>query len=410
MADQAKKLDDYISSSDKMFHGLLTHGKMLENQIIKLANPLKDCASPSSLPLQEIDPKEPVCSITTRSGKVLEESVPRKSKEGEEESDSSKENKHEESSKMSEKSNEEIKEKEKKKDEIYKPKLLYPQKFNGHKLDEQFGQFIEMLKKIHLSIPFTEVLEQMPNYARFLKEILSVKRDCNMVKPVNLGECFSAFIHNDLPQKLKDPGNFSIPCKIKGKLFQNAFCDLGASVSIMPYSVFRRLKIGKLLPSNMTLQLADRSIKFPKGRVEDVPLKIGEFTIPVDFIVLEIAKDDHIPIILGRPFLATSGALIDVKRGRITLRVGNNEESFELKPMHESLSFVKGIMCVNSPHSIDNVSEEKKEFPKLIDEEEIDIPHWFELHPQEEDDDPKSVDDVKSSTMRNKEKKKSTSF
>src|SRR6185437_11973855 len=104
---------------------------------------------------------------------------------------------------------------------------------------------------------------------------------------------------------------------------------------------------GELLLTNMTLQLADRSIKFPKGRVEDVPLRIGGFTIPVDFIMLEIEEDDHIPIILGRPFLATSGALIDVKGGRITLRVGNEKESFKLKPMHESLSFVKRIMNDN---------------------------------------------------------------
>ncbi|XP_021743105.1 uncharacterized protein LOC110709201 [Chenopodium quinoa] len=160
----------------------------------------------------------------------------------------------------------------------------------------------------------------MSNYSKFLKEILSGKRDCNMVEPVSLGECCSGFIHNDLPPNMKDPGNFSIPCNIKGKLFQNALFDLGASVSIMPYSVFKRLKIGELLPTNLNLQL-----KFPKGRVEDVPLEIGDFTIPVDFIVLEIAEDDHIPIILGRPFLATSGALIDVKGGRITLRVGKNE-------------------------------------------------------------------------------------
>ncbi|XP_021745352.1 uncharacterized protein LOC110711281 [Chenopodium quinoa] len=289
-----------------------------------------------------------------------------------------------------------------------------------------------MLKQLHLTLPFTDVVEQMPNYAKFIKEILSGKRDCNMVEPVNLGECCSAFIHNDLPQKLKDPGNFSVPCKIKGKLFQNSLCDLGASVSIMPYSVFMKLKLGELLQSNMTLQLADRSIKFPKGRVKDVPLKIGEFTIPVDFIVLDIAEGDHIPIILGRPFLATSGALIDVKGRRITLRFGKNEESFELKPMHESLSLVKGIMCVNSPHPIYNVcmidsstngflencddvllscdckkvSEKKTKLPKLMDEEEINIPHWFELYPQEEDDDPKSVDGVKPFTKRNKAKKR----
>ncbi|XP_021760211.1 uncharacterized protein LOC110725042 [Chenopodium quinoa] len=195
----------------------------------------------------------------------------------------------------------------------------------------------------------------MPNYSKFLKEILSGKRDCNLVEPVSLGDCCSAFIHNDLPPKMKDLGIFSIPFNIKGKLFQNSLCDLGASVSIMPYSVFKRLKIGELLPSNTTLKLVDHSIKFPKGKVENVPLEIGEFTIPVDFIMLEIAEDDHIPIILGRPYLATSGALIDVKGGRITLRVGNNKESFGLKPMHESLSLMKGIMCVSSLRSIDNV-------------------------------------------------------
>ncbi|XP_021754407.1 uncharacterized protein LOC110719725 [Chenopodium quinoa] len=147
---------------------------------------------------------------------------------------------------------------------------------------------------------------------------------------------------------MKDPGNLSIPCNINGKLFQNALCDLGASVSIMPYSVFKKLKLGELIPTNMTLQLADRSIKFPKGIVEDVPLKIGEFTIPVDFIVLEITEDDNIPIILGRPLLATSGALIDGKGSIITLCVGNDKASFKLKSMHESLSYMQGIMCINS--------------------------------------------------------------
>ncbi|XP_021721096.1 uncharacterized protein LOC110688671 [Chenopodium quinoa] len=198
-------------------------------------------------------------------------------------------------------------------------------------------------------------MTQMPMYSKFLKEILSGKRECNEIHSVKVGECCSALIHSDLPKNMKDPGNFSIPCKINGKLWQNALCDLGASVSIMPYSVFRKLKLGELLPTNMTLQLADQSIKFPKGRVEDVPLKIGEFIIPVNFIVHDIAEDDNIPIILGRPFLATLGALIDVKGGLITLRVGNNKNIFELKSMHESLTFIKGIMCINSPRSNDNV-------------------------------------------------------
>ncbi|XP_021734960.1 uncharacterized protein LOC110701655 [Chenopodium quinoa] len=300
-----------------------------------------------------------------------------------------------------------------------------------NKLDEQFGRFLDMLKEVHLSIPLTEAMTQMPRYSIFLKDILSGKRECNEIDSIVLVECCSALIHNDLPKKMKDPGNFSILCKIRIKLFENALCDLCASVSIMPYSLFKKLTLGELLPTNMTLQLADRSITFQKGRVEEVPLRIGGFTIPVDFIVLEIEEDDHIPIILGRPFLATSGALIDVKGGRITLRVDNEKESFKLKPMHESLSFVKGVMNDNFLCSLDNVcvinsstngvheifddvlvkfdgmkvSEEEK-LSKAKDEENIDIPHWFELCPQEEEDGSKEVDGVNLSTRRNKAKKK----
>ncbi|XP_021756148.1 uncharacterized protein LOC110721317 [Chenopodium quinoa] len=243
----------------------------------------------------------------------------------------------------------------------------------------------------------------MPKYSKFLKEIFSGKRECNEVDSVKVGEYCSALIHIDLPKKMKDPGNFSIPCNINGKVFQNALYELGASVSIMPYSVFKKLKLGELLPTNITLQLVDHSIKFPKGKIEDVPLKIGEFTIPVDFIVLEIAEDDNIPIILGRPLLATSGALVDVKGGIITSCVSNDSASFKLKPMHESLSFVQGIMCINSLHlndiscilslstndviegcdstsiSIDSklVSDGKKEISWV--EDVIEMPNWFEL-------------------------------
>ncbi|XP_021727703.1 uncharacterized protein LOC110694848 [Chenopodium quinoa] len=321
---------------------------------------------------------------------------------------------------------------EKEREEVWRPDLPYPQKFLRHKIDEQFGKFIVMLKEVHLSIPFTDAITQMPRYSKFLKEILSGKRMCNEVDLVEVGSCCSSFIHNELPKKMEDPGNFSILCEIKGKMFNNAFCDLGASVSVMPYSIFKKLKLGELLPSNITLQLADQTIMIPKERVEDVHLKIGGFTIPVDFIVLEIAEDDHIPIILGRPFLATSGALIDVKGGRITLRVGKKEESFDLKPMHESLSLVQGIMCANSPRSIDNVcminsstndvlencddvlssfdgkkvSEEKMMIPKLKDEEEVEIPHWFELYPQDGGDISMSINGEEPSTINNKPKKK----
>ena len=117
-----------------------------------------------------------------------------------------------------------------------------------------------------------------------------------------------------MPPKLKDPGSFSIPCAIKALEIGNSLSDLGASVSLMLYSVFTTLEIRELVPTNITLQLADRSVKYPIGKVEDVPLRVGKFVIPVDFVVLDIDEDAHVPIILGRPFLATPGAIIDVKQ------------------------------------------------------------------------------------------------
>ncbi|XP_021718880.1 uncharacterized protein LOC110686578 [Chenopodium quinoa] len=248
--------------SDKKFNEMMTHNKMLENQMSQLANVLKDHASPSSLPSQGLDPKKHVNAIVTRSGKVLEERLPRKDEDKEIPKKALVDNEGVRAS-LDEVVVETPRDVRVEK-EIVKPKLPYPQKFMRHKLDEKFGRFIDMLKQLHLSLPFTDVINQMPNYAKFLKDILSGKRTCEVMESINLTENCSAIIMNKMPPKLKDPGNFSIPCAINKMQIDNALCDLGASVSIIPYSVYQRLEIGELLPSNITLQLADKSIKFPK--------------------------------------------------------------------------------------------------------------------------------------------------
>ncbi|XP_021755282.1 uncharacterized protein LOC110720528 [Chenopodium quinoa] len=239
----------------------------------------RDHASPSSLPSQGIYPKRLVNAIVTRSGKVLEQSLTRNNETKEVPKKVLVEDERDGSS-LSEvviKTPSEVRVEK----EIVKPKLPYPQRFMRHMLDEQFGRFIDMLKKLHLSLPCTEVVIQMPNYAKFLKGILNGKRTCDVVETVNLTKNCSAIIMNKIPPKLKDPKNFSIPCAINKMLIDNALCD--------------------------------RSIKFPNGKVEDVPLRVGKFVTMVDFVVLEMDEDATIPIILGRPFLSTSGAMIDVK-------------------------------------------------------------------------------------------------
>ena len=112
----------------------------------------------------------------------------------------------------------------------------------------------------------------------------------------------------------------SIPCKIGNVSIDRALCDLGSSVSLMPHAMFRRLGLGELTPISISLQLADRSIKYPMGILEDVPVKVGDFYVPIDFVVLDMAEDCRTQIILGRPFLATAGCKIDVQKGRLTVR------------------------------------------------------------------------------------------
>jgi hypothetical protein len=186
-----------------------------------------------------------------------------------------------------------------------------------------------MLSKLEISIPFTEAILQIPSYTRFLKEVLTKKRSIGPETVLLSHEC-SAIVNPELPIKRKDPGSFSIPCKVGDVEIQRALCDLGASVSIIPFSLYERLNMGVLKPTRMAIQLADRSVKYPVGILEDVPLKVGSFYIPVDFVVLEMDEDVRVPIILGRPFLNTADAVIHVRDGRLTLKVGDEVVEFNL--------------------------------------------------------------------------------
>jgi len=181
----------------------------------------------------------------------------------------------------------------------YMPPLLFPQSFAKGKLDSQFGKFLDMLKKLHVSVPFLDALSQMPLYAKFLKEILSEKKKIDEHKTVALGEECNAVVLNQLPGKLKDPSSFPIPWMIGNVSIDRTLCDLRSSVNLMPYSMFKRLGLGKLSPTRISLQLADRSIRYPIGTLEDVPIKLGDFYAPIDFVVLDMGEDPRTPIILG---------------------------------------------------------------------------------------------------------------
>jgi Aspartyl protease len=130
---------------------------------------------------------------------------------------------------------------------------------------------------------------------------------------------------NKLPPKLQDPGSFTIPCSIGSTKSNRALCDLGESVSLMPKSVFDRIGVGELVSTRISLQLADRSVKYPVGQVEDLPLQVGKFYIPIDFVVIEMNEDPDTPLILGRPFLNTAGTQIDVRGGKFIFEIGKEK-------------------------------------------------------------------------------------
>ncbi|XP_038876710.1 uncharacterized protein LOC120069100 [Benincasa hispida] len=129
---------------------------------------------------------------------------------------------------------------------------------------------------------------------------------------------------------MKDPGTFTLPCTIGGKMVGNALCDLGAIINLMPLSIFKKLDIGEARPNTITLQLADRSIKLPEGKIGDVLVQVDKFIFLAYFVILDYEADREIPIILGRPFLATGRALIDVQKGELTIRVDDQEVKFNV--------------------------------------------------------------------------------
>jgi len=198
----------------------------------------------------------------------------------------------------------------------YIPPLPFPQRFSKAKLDSQFGKFLDILKKLHVNVPFLDALSQMP-----LSQI-------DEHETVTLGEECSAVVLNQLLAKLKDPGRFSIPCIIGNVSIDRALCDLGSNVSLMPYSIFKKLGLGELRPTHISRQLADRSIKYPMGILEDVSIKVDRFYVPINFMLLDMAEDPRTQIILGRPFLATARCTIDVKEGKLTFDMGEHHAEF----------------------------------------------------------------------------------
>ncbi|XP_057744977.1 uncharacterized protein LOC130962831 [Arachis stenosperma] len=272
----------------------------LENQIVYLS---KQTPGPSVSHAAKAIAREECKAITLRSGKKLRE-ISKETTEDEAKEDVGDKEQGPSFTPSA------TKEKEKEVLKPYTPKVPYPQRLMKSEKDGQFSRFLEIFKKLQINI--------------------------------------LAIIQHKLPQKLKDPGSFQIPCIIGEVMVEKALCDLGASINLMSLTMMKRMKIEEAKPTRMALQLADRTFKFPHGIVEDLLVKVGDFIFPADFVVLDMEEEAKASIILGRPFLATAGAIIDVQKGELTLRLHDEKLVFNVfKAMSYPSESLKECMRVD---------------------------------------------------------------
>ena len=214
----------------------------------------------------------------------------------------------------------------------------FPQALKAKKKAINQAEILEVLRQVKVNIPLLYMIKQVPMYSKFLKVVCKVKRGLKLDKKAFLTEQVSAIIQYKTAIKYKDPGFPTISVNIGGTCVEKALLDLGASVNLLPYSVYKKLGLGELKPTSITLSLADRSIKIPNGTVEDVLIQVDKFYYPVDFVVLDTepvaVRANYVPIILWRPFLATSNAIINFQNGVIQLTFGNM--TLELNTFHLS--------------------------------------------------------------------------
>ena len=211
--------------------------------------------------------------------------------------------------------------------------IPFPRRFMKSKKEQTDKEILDTFRKVQVNLPLLDAIKQVPKYAKFLKELCTNKRRFNDQETVALSEEVSTVLQRKLPPKLKDAGSFTIPCVIGGKEFGRALCDLGASINLMPYSVYESLNLGDLKETKVVIQLADRSNRYPKGLLEDVLVQVNELIFPADFFVLEMEHDPMptaLPLILGRLFLRTARTKIDVYDGTLTMEIDGESVKFRI--------------------------------------------------------------------------------
>ncbi|CAN6571430.1 unnamed protein product [Malus baccata var. baccata] len=213
------------------------------------------------------------------------------------------------------------------------PNVPFPHRFMRSKKEEAEKDILETFRKVQVNIPLLDAIKQVPRYAKFLKELCTTRKINSSKEVVKVSENVLAVLQRKLPTKCKDPGSFTIPCVIGNTRFESAMLDLGASINVMPYSIYASMHLVVLKNDGVIIQLVDRSNAYPKGVLEDVLVQVNHLIFPADFYVLEIDESDHsptLPILLGRPFMKTARTKIDVFNGTLTMEFDGEVINFNL--------------------------------------------------------------------------------
>ncbi|CAN6711691.1 unnamed protein product [Malus baccata var. baccata] len=263
---------------------------------------------------------------------------------------------------------------------IIPPNVPFPSRFLQSKNEEEEKDVLETFRKVQVNIPLLDAIKQIPKYAKCLKKLCTTKKRFREKEVVQVSENVSAMIQRKLPPKCKDPGSFTIPCVIGNTRFKSAMLDLGASINVMPYSIYASMNLGKLKNDGVIIQLADRSNAYPKGVLEDVLVQVNHLVFPADFYVLEMDESDHapsLPILLGRPFMKTAQTKIDVAKGEVTMAFGGDMICFKIPESIETPNVVRSCCVIDKIEKIgtDHSAPSTKVASRTMQDEGIGVEH-----------------------------------
>ncbi|GJS09950.1 reverse transcriptase domain-containing protein [Tanacetum coccineum] len=383
--------ENYVKANDAVLRNMQNQGQGLQNQMTNLTEMLSkfitsNTASSSNsgtLPSQTVtNPREHVNAITTRSGKTCEGpstpfptpvvSTPLKEPEQNPETSMDKVQKpslestaqvpppEEEDSifieipkpKAKKTVNVEIQDLNSPRPNSYQPKLPYPERMKMRENDKpsaQHSRFLKMFKQLHLEIGLKDALFEVPKFNKWLSSLLRNKEKLEEISNTTVNAECSAIIMNKVHENLEDPKKFLILCVLQELDRTSALADSGASINLLPHSIYKQLRLEALTPTRMTLELANRSVTHPMGIAEDVVVRVDGFTFLADFVVVNFQPDPRVPIILGRPFLRTAKSLINLYEEKLTLRVGKEELVYyaDKSEKNQEKKFVQAISIID---------------------------------------------------------------